>query len=151
MPVSLTPRGTGRPDYSQQVSKVALSSPEINQYGYWASVDLTLTAGEEWSFIIDKWFLDQYDYVPEGYRFLLDHVEFTADSNVLMEAVVGRQDTSLTVYALGYSWGYQRVLIEPRRAYVFIPNTRPVFIIANYGDVDINVHTNVFGALEKVG
>lgn len=151
MPIRIPGRRMGRPDYSRIVQRVSLSAPTAEQGPYWAVVGpFTIGSGESIAILIERGFSRNYEYVPQGKRFLIDHLEVTADANVLLRVDLQHEDMEGELTTLGIAYGYQRVILEPRRAFYFRENTRPVYVIYNYGDVSIKVFMNIYGTVENV-
>lgn len=145
---TISPRGRGRPDYSQNVEKVALPTPKKRQTSYWFTTTIILGAGSYGAYTIEKGFDKEHSYVPEGKVFIPERIEITADANVLISLGLAIEDVNGHMTMLNRAYGYQRVVIESRRAYKFPENTRPVYYIMNHGDVMVALFLNAVGTVE---
>lgn len=141
-------RGIGRPDYSQNVEKVALPTPKRRQLNYWFTLNFIIPPKRYSIVFVEKGFDKEHSFVPKGKVFIPERIEFVADANVLLKLDLLLEDIKRNLVSINNSYGYQKVVIEPRRVYKFPENTRPAYGIGNFSDVTVVAHLNVVGTIE---
>jgi len=77
---SITPLRAGRPDTEQRIYRRPVSTPEVKQYPYSYTAELTLTGGSGASSSIQV-----RPTIEEGWRLLIKKVIVSANQNVLLE------------------------------------------------------------------
>jgi hypothetical protein len=91
-------------------------------------------------------------WVPIGYMFAINYAVVTADQNSLIAFDIGEENINNEGNPdwIARRFGYGSAEFLFGLNYVFFPNTRPVYAIANYLDEEVYVVIIVNGILERL-
>ncbi len=129
--------------------QISLEKP-VYQGPYWVATSGTIPANSQIGILIEDGFALGFPWIPANTQFIMDLARITINRNLLIEFAVGVQDQSLAVTAISYAYGYQDVKISPKRSYIFKENTRPIYIVYNPNDVDVDFDLTILGTTEII-
>jgi len=140
------------PDWFMSIKNL-IATPYMYQINYEATGELTIPASSSVTFYFGAGFTDTLEWIPTQYRWVFLSGDFSIDENslILVEVMEEDKDNVGTYIVRFRKYGYGNVVISSNQVGVFIWDTRPVYRITNYNDVDVNLKFNVFGVLEYVG
>jgi len=155
MPVPIKGRGIGRPDYSKPIG-IDVPTPKaerkvVKQSEYWAAGEII--PGPEPNdytvWFVDKGFSVDSEYVPKGQRFRLLKFTVSVPAYITICAGIGLQDIDGNITLLYWESGNQKVTIDFNYLRPFEENSRPIYFLINYGDVQPDfVDWSVIGVVE---
>ena len=155
MPVPIKGWGIGRPDYSKPIG-VDVPTPKaegtvVKQSEYWAAGEISPgpAPGSYTAWCVGMGFSVDAEYVPKGQRFRLLKFTVSVPAYITISAGIGLEDAAGNITLLYWETGNQKVTIDFSYLRSFGENSRPVYIIFNYGDVQPSfVDWSVIGVVE---
>jgi len=123
-----------------------------NQEPYFMTTIIEVSAKEFVAFVIGAGYSPLYKWVPEGRRFSIWYLSYTANQNSLIEVgiKVEKKEEPGVYTGVATKFGYGEIEFLSGILCDFEYNTRPVYYIENYSDVKIRVALTLFGIEEVV-
>ena len=155
MPVQITGKRSGRPDYSKPIG-IDIPTPKaegkvVKQSEYWASGEISPgpVPGGYKVWAVGIGFTVDQPYVPKGQRFRLYKFTVSVPAYITIYVGIGLQDSAGNITLLYWESGNQKVTIDFNYLKPFDEGTRPVYFLINYGDVQPDfVDWSVIGVVE---